>query len=439
MKPYDPQNTAQLYNKYSQYGYLANYTLPVFTGFKKENNSVLITGAGGFLSLHLIEKMQMDNRFSSIVCLVRNKEKFLASLKKYGVNVDVARLQFIEKDLNSLSASNLKDLNIDLVIHTAAKINCMQKLNFFEHDNIKSSINLYEICNSLQLPLMICSTLSVFASSNKVGQHKPEKLTPDSEHKLWGGYAQSKIVCELLAPKNTMIARYGLLCADTQRHIFPDNDFFVEFVQALHTLQKAPQNAYNSSVDITPVNVAARQTLAILEAMSINKPNYSYASTFTASPEQRQSLKDKVFHIASPKPLSSLAFINFMNLKSVPDNKFWLLTNNKLKSAAQPPISSIQQYLLSWAYDRPLAQKVFPDVLKNIDLFQSTNQDWCPFFRDRIFDYELIKSYIKAITSPKDISLKLKNANDVSAVLPIDSSVPAIDLGSASAIKKLKM
>src|SRR6476646_10940641 len=113
-------------------------------------HKILITGAGGFLSLHLIE--QMSNYH--IVALARNRKKFEELANYYQIKLPL--LEFIEKDILSLTREDTQ--GIDLIIHNAGRIHNLKKLPYFIRDNVEASQHLI----NFQIPTVYTSTLSVF-------------------------------------------------------------------------------------------------------------------------------------------------------------------------------------------------------------------------------------------------------------------------------------
>src|SRR5579875_3292704 len=53
--------------------------------FNSLKENILISGATGFLAIHLICYLMLDTRVKNIYAVVRNKEKFLLNLETFGI------------------------------------------------------------------------------------------------------------------------------------------------------------------------------------------------------------------------------------------------------------------------------------------------------------------------------------------------------------------
>ena len=375
-------STLELYNKYKDFLYHNESSVPTFHGFDAQSD-VVITG-GGFLALHFIEQLQKTQiKYRKIVVIARSRDRFIKNAQYYKIKIKLDNIIFIEKNLNELRPQDLHK-NISIVLHTAAKINLLKSIAYFEQDNIAATDQIGKICHLMQTPLALCSSLSVFASSNAWGSHVPNSLAITEKHVLQGGYAQSKAVGEMFVPKNTIIFRYGLLTASQETYMFPSDSFFAIYIKTLKHLNAIPSTCTSSFVDITPVNIAALQTINILEQIALN----SRASQLVKNAQPTST--NTIFHIASQCSLENKRINEILDLPTIEELKFWSLVEEKLPQ--------VPKTLIAWSFKRKECLEVFPEHLRNIDLFQSTNQKWNPYYPQTLFDEKLINCYITKIT-----------------------------------------
>lgn len=305
---------------------------------EKINNdikSIGITGASGFLGLHLISQLVEIQTISKIKCFIRSKETFNNRKSLFELNFNEDKLEFHFE----FNEENTKDLSV--FIHSAAQVHNIKKLSGLYLDNVELTKKVVE---QVSCPIIYISTLSIYASSNVNGFHLPQPCEPSENHLLYGGYAQSKWLGEYLISQRTdsKIIRLGLLTPSSINPVIQKNEFFSLFLQLLKNHPYYPEDIETSLVDISPVDLAANK---IIEAMNSHQ---------------------KYSHIANKKSTSILDFINVLNLKPV-TKKYWEENTEKLKR--------IEKILLSYAYFKSHSLKKYPEYF-NIDLFQTTEHNW---------------------------------------------------------------
>ncbi|MBK9280788.1 MAG: SDR family oxidoreductase [Candidatus Obscuribacter sp.] len=112
------------------------------------------------------------------------------------------------------------------------------------------------------------STLSVFVSTDQNHGRLLESDDLSRTRLIWGGYAQSKWLAEVLLRKlgkrglPLSIYRLGLITGDTTNGIMADSDFLTMFLNGLRSMNTIPQECLSDKaeqvcVDITPVDYAA--------------------------------------------------------------------------------------------------------------------------------------------------------------------------------------
>lgn len=197
-------------------------------------------------------------------------------------------------------------------------------------------------------------------SSNITGIHAETEIIPTTDIVLYGGYAQSKYICErIVSSMNGRIVRLGLLTGSTTTGKFPNNDFFSSFLSTLKRLRKAINHS-EAFIDITPVDWAAQEILK-----TINNPK-------------------PFIHIANQRscPLSLIVQTTSCEIISV---------EQFLKLIATEPKNI--QILLQFAFLKKQSMIQFPYYF-NIDCFQSTNHFYSVRNENPYDNYTLLKIYL---------------------------------------------
>lgn len=324
-----------------------------------KEDTVLITGGAGFLALHMINALIEKGITKKIICVIRNPIKYKENKKKYGFSFEEDKLLFIVKDVMDLSKDDI--VGVDRVIHSAAQIDALKSFRQLKRNNIEVSIHLYQLCYTNNIPITLISTLSIWVSSNITGLHKEQFVVPNENHIIYGGYAQTKWLAEYLSPPNTQIIRLGLLTGDSVYGIFPEKDFFSILIGILKEIKVCPQYNNNAWVDITPVDIAAKN---IIKCMGQNK----------------------IMHIANNKSTSLQEIINELQLEIVNQDIF----KEKIKS-----YPSLYKKLLENAFFKEKIESYY----FNVDLFQATNHYWIGDNTINIENNKILKKYIYSIKS----------------------------------------
>ena len=192
------------------------------------NNEILVTGGTGFLGIHILKDLVLSKKYKKIYTIVRNKEKLKIQAEYFNLGIDwIKEIEIIQGDL--LDLKELDFPNVEKVIHSAAQIHCIKTLKQLWNNNVETTEKISQIYKNNEV--FFISTLSVFVSSNLVGNHEPKSLEISENYLLYGGYAQSKFIGEKIIEKyNQNIIRLGLITGSSKEGIFP-KDFFTDFVK----------------------------------------------------------------------------------------------------------------------------------------------------------------------------------------------------------------
>lgn len=292
-----------------------------------------LSGASGFLGLHLIEQLVKDPQVKKIKCFIRDRNKFDAKKKEFNLNFLEEKLEFHE-DLNPDSFEDITNF-----IHCAAQLHSLKNTKQLWDANVQLTQQLLALVKGR---FHYISTLSIFASSNQLS--KTEYCLPDESHNLYGGYAQTKWISEYLTSSypQHQILRLGLLTPSHHHPVFQSHEFFLLFVKLMKTLGVHPEKYEEAFVDMSPVDDVAK---IIANEIKSDKT---------------------IVHIANQKSTSLSRILTEMKTKPV-TRELW---NEKIRS-----LRKTEQVLLNYTFFKSEALKEYFHYY-NIDLFQSTNQDW---------------------------------------------------------------
>ena len=258
---------------------------------EKQPGNIFLTGATGFLGARLLSEL-LENTNAQIYCLVRADseeagfERIERALGKHGLAVgDRSRLRVIcgtvdarQFGLNDLIWNELAD-QVDTVYHCAAQVNNLASYDELRQSNVVGTQEVARLlCSGRSKCLHYISTLSVFVATDCNHGVLLESDQLDDTIIVYGGYAQTKWAAEVflrsLGGKAGPISyhRLGLITGDSVTGKCADHDFLDLFVNGLSSLGCAPQVSDDISVDITPVDYAAKAVIKLsLAAMASSK------------------------------------------------------------------------------------------------------------------------------------------------------------------------
>lgn len=286
---------------------------------EKKPANIFLTGATGFLGARLLSELLQDTN-AQIHCLVRadceeaGLERIEKALGKHGfVGDDSGASSGTSSGTNSENSSGtssgasfgadrsrlrvicgsievaqfgLTDLvwnelaeQVDTVYHCAAQVNNLASYAELRQSNVVGTQEVVRLlCAGRSKCLHYISTLSVFVATDKNQGVLLESDHLDETGIVYGGYAQTKWAAEVflrsLAGKAGPITyhRLGLITGDSVTGNSADHDFLNLFVNGLASLGCAPEVGDEVSVDITPVDYAAKAVIRLsLAAMASGK------------------------------------------------------------------------------------------------------------------------------------------------------------------------
>lgn len=267
----------------------------------KENGSILVTGATGFLGVHLIQEL-WEKTDRKIYCFIRNPkkwERYLETYTKIPFNNDriVPILGDLTKENLGLVEEKYQQLvdEVSDVVHSAANVS-----HFCSWEESKS-INLVGTCNILQFAEKAMAKLhhiSTMSVSGDILTKQTVDYPEFDENQLYIGqkykdnvYAYSKYLAEKEIIKavremrvNASIYRLPNLTWRTTDGVFQENfeenDLYI-ITKVIGKIKKFPTELAKEDIAISPVDDLAR---AIVLLMQKEKKNNIYHLISTNSP-----------------------------------------------------------------------------------------------------------------------------------------------------------
>jgi len=266
--------------------------------------NVFFTGATGFLGSRLLYEL-MQNSAARLYCLVRAEDessalgRIQAALAKHGLDFSAAqskrihpicgRLEQKEFDLAPDTWTRLTE-TVDTIVHCAALVNNLASYAELRPSNLMGTVEVARLALAGRPKcLHYAGTLSVFVATDcnsgvlKEGDHLDKTGT------VYGGYAQTKWAAEMFLRKLAPLLpvsqhRLGLITGDSVSGRGADHDFLTLFVRGLLALAAVPEISQPVSVDITPVDFAAR-AMAALSLATMQSNDFEQATYHLANPQ----------------------------------------------------------------------------------------------------------------------------------------------------------
>ncbi len=313
-------------------------------------STVLLTGATGFLGIHLLRELLLNKQTKKIYCIIRNKigiEGYdrLLKLIDYYYNSDAKLLKLISKKvivLNGDITENYFNLEKDVyqllqkevktVINSAANVKHFEKPEQIIKDNVLSVDNILEFCGE-NISLAHMSTLSIagFKEKNTIDSIFNENTLYIKQGFNNNPYLISKFNAEIhiltaIVDKkiNAKIFRLGNIMPRQSDGKFQPNfnqNIFISAMRNIYNLKVIPQNLLDLDVEFSPVDECAKSIIILLN-----------------------SKRKNVFHIVNNNLISIKNLIKIFEESSSP---FTLIDYNKFKKELEQNTDKyVREYIL---------------------------------------------------------------------------------------------
>lgn len=247
--------------------------------------NILLTGASGFLGIHILYEFLQNNR-GSAYCLVR-KGRFetaaqrLKSMLVYYFDQTFEelfdqRVFCLDGDIcDAAFVSSLKGLPFDTVLNCAALVKHFSADDALERINVTGVRNLISLCEETARRLVQVSTVSI-AGEGRNGKPPVDKRMAEQElyfgQALDNAYVRSKFMAEreVLAAAakglDVRIMRVGNLMSRVRDGEFQINfltNGFMRQLRGYRALAAFPMGAMNAPVEFSPIDSTAQAILKL--------------------------------------------------------------------------------------------------------------------------------------------------------------------------------
>ncbi len=396
---------------YPAYESNLNYDLLQNTDIVMKN--VLLTGATGFLGVHLLEQL-LRNTDCFIYCLVRGKDKaeckgrlieqinfYFNNKNDFGfTNRIIIVCGDISKDNLGLNSYEYEELlkNIDQVIHSAAIVKHYGRFEDYLEVNIKGTEKIINFCLQGKIKLNQISSISV--SGNYLTKNRSKEKVDFSERDFYVGqdyrenvYVRSKFEAEDLIYRNIEnglkadIFRIGVLTGRYRDGHFQVNigeNGFYERIKAIINLGVIPESWLDEQVEFTPVDYCCEAILKLIHLPGSGS---------------------RVFHLFNPKTISLARIVEIFNnlgisIKVVSNDVFQNKIKKILKANNKDMVSALHDMLQGRLFDNEATVNLKSEITKRfLDL---ANFYWPEIDREYfllIIEYMYGTNYLNKIKS----------------------------------------
>lgn len=255
--------------------------------------TVLLTGVTGFLGIHILRDLLLNEKVKKIDCIIRNKinangKKRLEKMIEYYYNSDPKLIKLIEKKVTIFNGDVTKELlgldqksyeqlksEVTTVINSAANVRHFAKPDQIRKDNVKSVIYLIDFCGS-SISLAHISTLSIAGfkgSRTKDITFNENTLYFEQEFEN-NPYLVSKFEAEkavLYASNykrlNAAIFRIGNIMPRYEDGKFQQNatqNVFLLAMKSILDCKMIPKEFYNTSLEFSPVEECSKMIVNLI-------------------------------------------------------------------------------------------------------------------------------------------------------------------------------
>ncbi len=249
------------------------------TGERQELGNVLLTGATGYLGIHVLKEL-IDSDAKTITCLVRGKSKEDAERRVRNLlfyyfsqhfdDLFGTRIFVVQGDVTSDFSHQLSEVSIQTVFNCAANVKHFSKGTDIEDVNIGGAQRCVDFCLATGAALVHVSTTST--GGVWIGNNAPAPIL--TERNIWFGqylgnqYMHSKfladrLILDAVATKGlrAKIMRVGNLAARSY-----DGEFQVNFstnsymgrIKIFNMLGCCPYDQYDQPTEFSPIDQTAK-------------------------------------------------------------------------------------------------------------------------------------------------------------------------------------
>ncbi len=379
-----------------------------FAMAEKNRSSYLITGATGFLGVHILKEI-ISRTNNKIICIVRGKDGDSPQQRLYDTllfyfgrqqadNI-IEKAEVFNGDISQrnlgLDSSDYEYIceNTSCIINAAALVKHYGAYNDFKNINIEGVKNLIKICIENGIVLNHMSTIGVFGVNYLPDCHDSVLTENDldiGQSGIDNYYIKSKYEAEVLLRKYSEkgltynVFRVGNLTGRYSDGVFQKNigdNAFYNRIKSFVNIGYISSNYTDFPMDFSPVDICSQAVLKIINARTVNK----------------------TYHIYNNNYLKINKLINYINkygckVEIVPESKF----SNILKKLSEDEAKS--NALMG------IVQDLNDSLDGNNSGYKTTSKDTVDFLKELDFiwpdiDYGYIKKILDYAVSVNFLSL----------------------------------
>ena len=269
------------------------YIDEIENGYSAKIGTVLLTGATGFLGIHVLGYL-LEHTDSKIYCLIRKgkyesadkRMKFMLMYyfdKPYNEAFDEGRIVTVDGDITDKDKlKELEGADFDIVINCAACVKHFASDDILERVNVTGVKNLIDLCSVVDKPLIQISTVSV--AGENVDHALPDHTVMDETMLYFGQdlsnqYIKSKFDAEqallTAVAKGSVkgkVIRVGNLMSRASDGEFQANSITSGFMRNLRgyaAIGAYPVSAMARPVEFSPIDIVAESVIKLAVAPDV--------------------------------------------------------------------------------------------------------------------------------------------------------------------------
>lgn len=354
-------------------------------------STVLITGVTGFLGIHLLRNLLLNENTEKIYCVIRNKINLngktrLQKMIDFYFASDENLLKLIEQKVTILNGDMTKNqLGLDqntyskiketvtCVINSAANVKHFAKPAQIYKDNVQSVINLIDFCGD-KISLAHISTLSIAGfkgdlTKNKIFDENTLFINQEfnnNPYLVTKFEAEKEILKATKSGLNAVIFRLGNIMPRVSDGVFQENanqNVFLASLKAIINSKVVAKDLLGFKLEFSPVDECADIILGLLKNSSSNSIYHILSNKEITIAELKTILK---FLNCDLLDVDLKTFIDEIKQSADEYTKEYILGTNTNIYSQDITLSKLEELNLEWAsVDIQYVQKIL-NIIKRL-------------------------------------------------------------------------
>lgn len=360
---------------------------------KADLSSVLLTGCTGFLGVHILKDLLINDNVKQIYCIIRNKinlsgKKRLVKMIEYYFNSDESLIQLANKKVVVLDGDITKEQlgldkksylealqNVTTVINSAANVKHFVKPEQIKKDNVQSVNYLIDFCGT-QKTLAHISTLSIAGfkgdlTNDVIFDENTLFINQEFNNNpyLISKFEAEKNILEATNTKdlNAIIFRLGNIMPRSSDGVFQINanqNVFLSSLKAILDSQVVAKDFLGLNLEFSPVDECSNIILKLLENCDSQSIYHILSNKEITVSELKTLLK---FLNCDILDVDLKTFVDELSKHADEYSKEYILSNNLNNYSQDLTLQKMQSLDLEWSsIDVSYMQKVL-DIIQKLD------------------------------------------------------------------------